>query len=315
MAILGVLNLGNNSLSGRIEGTFPRNCGLNTLDLHGNFLEGKIHESLVNCTMLEVINLGKNKINDTYPCSLNNNTNLRVFVLRSNWLHGSVVCGQTQHNKWSKLQILDISSNHLNGEIPSNWFRQWVSITYKGVEVELVRILKIFTSIDISNNQFSGEIPRAIGQLKVLHVLNVSHNEFTGSIPPSMGDLSQLESLDMSSNKLSGKIPDASLTFLAKFNLSYNQLKGRIPTSNQFLTFENDSYLGNKELCGVPLKRACTTSIVPVYALNSKESNDEKVWQSILYGMGVGAGSLIVISVLYILWKEFSGIRRQTPRA
>ncbi|KAJ0520806.1 putative transferase [Helianthus annuus] len=79
----------------------------------------------------------------------------------------------------------------------------------------------------------------------------------------------------MSSNKLSGKIPDAltCLTFLAKFNLSYNQLKGRsIPTSNQFLTFENDSYLGNKELWGIPLKRACTTSIVPVYALNSKES-------------------------------------------
>ncbi|MFS7976869.1 putative non-specific serine/threonine protein kinase [Helianthus anomalus] len=209
--------------------------------------------------MLEVINLGKNKINDTYPCSLNNNTNLRVFVLRSNWLHGSVVCGQTQHNKWSKLQILDISSNHLNGEIPSDWFRQW------------------------------GEIPRAIGQLKVLHVLNV-------------------DTLDVSSNKLSGKIPDARLTFLAKFNLSYNQLKGRIPTSNQFLTFENDSYLGNKELCGIPLKRACTTSIVPVYALNSKESNDEKGWQSILYGMGVGAGPLIVISVLYILWKEFSGL-------
>ncbi|KAJ0520807.1 putative leucine-rich repeat domain superfamily [Helianthus annuus] len=122
---LGVLNLGNNSLSGRIEGMFPINCGLNTLDLHGNLLEGKIPESLVNCTMIEVINLGKNKINDTYPCSLNNNTNLRVFVLRSNWLHRSVVCGQTQHNKWSKLQILDISSNHLNSEIPSNWFRQW----------------------------------------------------------------------------------------------------------------------------------------------------------------------------------------------
>ncbi|KAJ0878643.1 hypothetical protein HanRHA438_Chr10g0442111 [Helianthus annuus] len=67
-----------------------------------------------------------------------------------------------------------------------------------------------------------------------------------------------------------------------------------------------NSLSGNKELCGIPLKRACTTSIVPVYALvyalNSKESNDEKGWQSIFCGMGVGAGSLIVISVLYILW-------------
>ncbi|KAF5785532.1 putative leucine-rich repeat domain superfamily [Helianthus annuus] len=87
--------------------------------------------------MIEVINLGKNKINDTYPCSLNNNTNLRVFFfffLRSNWLHGSAVCGQTQHNKWSKLQILDISSNHLNGEIPSNWFRQWGAMINDNIE-------------------------------------------------------------------------------------------------------------------------------------------------------------------------------------
>ncbi|KAJ0882884.1 putative leucine-rich repeat-containing, plant-type, leucine-rich repeat domain superfamily [Helianthus annuus] len=346
---LGVLDLANNSLSGQIEGTFPSNCGLNTLDLHENLLEGKIPESLDNCTMLEVLNLGKNKINDTYPCSLSKNTNLRVLVLRSNRLHGSVVCGPTQHNSWSKLQIVDIASNYLTGEIPENWFRQWgammnhdngdpqekrhlsftvlqvsgyyyqdtVTVTVKGHESELVKILKVFTSIDISNNQFLGEIPYTIGQLKALYALNVSRNEFTGSIPPSLGNLGQLESLDMSSNKFTGEIPHAltSLSFLSTLNLSYNQLKGSIPTGTQFQTFDNDSYLGNKELCGFPLSRACTTSIVtvPKYTPSSEQSDDEKGWQSIFHGMGVGAGSLIVISVLYILWKEYSSsTSRQT---
>nr|GEV41504.1 receptor-like protein 12 [Tanacetum cinerariifolium] len=86
---------------------------------------GKIPESLVNCTMLEVLNLGNNKINDTYPCSLGSITNLRVLVLRNNRFHGSVQCPPNQHNKWQKLQIVDIASNEFSGDIPGNYFLQW----------------------------------------------------------------------------------------------------------------------------------------------------------------------------------------------
>ncbi|GKC91443.1 receptor-like protein 12, partial [Tanacetum coccineum] len=285
---LGVLNLGNNNLSGQIEGMLPNTCGLNTLDLNGNSLEGKIPESLVNCTMLEVLNLGNNKINDTYPCYLGNITNLRVLVLRNNRFHGSVQCPRNQHNKWSKLQIVDIACNDFSGVIPPNCFWQWgammkdrrsskkhlsfqvlqlsdfyyqdtVTVTVKGFELELVKILTLFTSIDISSNRFSGVIPDTIGRLRALYLLNVSHNEFTGSIPQSMGNLSQLESLDMSSNKLTGEIPLVltNLPFLSVLNLSNNQLEGRIPTGNQFQTFGDNSYVGNKDLCGFPLTRNC----------------------------------------------------------
>ncbi|KAL8482324.1 hypothetical protein ACS0TY_028481 [Phlomoides rotata] len=31
----------------------------------------------------------------------------------------------------------------------------------------------------------------------------------------------------------------------------------RIPQAKQFSTFENDSYVGNQGLCGVPLTRKC----------------------------------------------------------
>ncbi|KAK1412427.1 hypothetical protein QVD17_33672 [Tagetes erecta] len=326
---LGILNLANNSLGGRIKGTFPIKCGLNTLDLHGNYLEGEIPRSLVNCTMLRVLNLGNNMINGTYPCYLSNNTNLHVLVLRSNRLQGSVLCGQNRH-KWSKLQILDIARNNFSGTIQADFFSQWdamiteigeskkhlifsvfsstnnyyyedkVTVTAKGLELELVKILTIFTSIDISDNQFSGEIPHTIGRLKALYNFNVSHNGFTGYIPPSLGNLSQLESLDMSSNKLTGEIPKAltNLSFLSTFNLSYNQLKGRIPTGSQFQTFENDSYLGNERLCGFPLSRGCTSSN---HAPDSQESDNENDWRSIYYGFGFGA----IISVLFSLWKEY----------
>ncbi|KAJ0699579.1 putative leucine-rich repeat domain superfamily [Helianthus annuus] len=121
------------------------------------------------------------------------------------------------------------------------YYQDSVILTVKGLELELVKILALFTSIDISSNHFSGEIPSTIGQLKALYLLNISHNEFTGSIPPSIRNLSHLESLDMSSNRITGDIPSVltSLPFLSSFNLSYNHLEGKIPTGNQFNTFDD----------------------------------------------------------------------------
>ncbi|GJZ82090.1 receptor-like protein 12 [Tanacetum coccineum] len=178
---LGVLTLASNRLTGQIKGTFSSTCGLNTLDLHGNSLEGKISRSLVNCIMLEVLNIGNKRITDTYPCYLGNITNLRILVLRNNRFHGSVQCPPNQHNYWSMFQILDIACNDFSGVIPSNGFWQWgammtderssithlsftvlqlskfyyqdtVTVTIKGFEMELVKILTVFTCIDISSN-------------------------------------------------------------------------------------------------------------------------------------------------------------------
>ncbi|CAH1447677.1 unnamed protein product [Lactuca virosa] len=332
---IGVLNLGGNSLSGRIEGIFPSICGLNTLDLHGNRLEGEIPGSLVNCNMLEVLNLGNNNMIDTFPCFLRNNTSLRVLVLRNNKFHGSVRCRDQERNNWSKIQILDIAHNEFNGTVPTDCFWQWdsmmvnddgeesskkhlsfkvltlnefyyqdtVTVMIKGLELELLKILTLFTSVDISSNHFSGEIPTTIGRLTALYMLNVSHNDFTGSIPSSIGNLSQLESLDMSSNKLNGVIPSVltTLSFLSFLNLSNNQLSGRIPPGSQFQTFEEGSFEGNKGLCGFPLNRRCTSQgvIVSKNAPNFEDSNGYD-WQFIFTGVGFGAGAAIVIGPLVL---------------
>ncbi|KAM4078949.1 hypothetical protein ACB094_09G078600 [Castanea mollissima] len=288
---LGVLNQMRNNLSGTISDKFPGKCGLQTLSLNSNQLHGKLPKSLANCANLQVLDVGNNHIEGFFPCHLRNISSLRVLVLRSNSFHGSIGCNGTDVT-WPVLQILDLASNNFTGQFPRKSFSTWkammanegevmsklnhlrfrflnfgqfyyqdtITVTSKGLAIELVKILTIFTSIDISANKLDGSIPEDMGELKSLYVFNLSHNAFTGKIPPSLGNLSELESLDLSSNMLTGEIPVqlADLTFLAVLNLSFNQLVGPIPQGRQFGTFSSNSYEQNEGLCGYPSEKNCT---------------------------------------------------------
>ncbi|XP_019255189.1 PREDICTED: receptor-like protein 12 [Nicotiana attenuata] len=246
---LVVLNIGRNKLSGIIPDTFPLNCKLRTLELSNNILEGKFPRSLQRCEFLEVLDIGNNMIRSKFPCMLKKFSNLHVLVLRSNKFHGNLQCPIADQT-WSTLQIVDLASNNFSGALLPQYFsnlegmtrssvnpepeRQYldvkysniyyqvrVTLTFKGLSMETVKILVVFTSIDFSCNNFQGAIPEILGNLKSLHHLNFSHNALTGRIPKSVGKLTQLESLDFSVNQLSGRIPDelVGLTFLSVLNL------------------------------------------------------------------------------------------------
>ncbi|KAF8397252.1 hypothetical protein HHK36_016162 [Tetracentron sinense] len=341
---LRVLNLRQNNFHGTIPPqVFPGGCVLRTLDLNGNRLEGRVPRTLANCTMLEVLDLGNNQINDTFPSWLRNLTHLRVLVLRSNKFHGTIGCPGPA-DTFRMLQIIDLSSNEFTGNLPPECFLRWngmmisedeseskqkhtilkfgflelsqlyyqdaVTVTSKGLQMELVKILTVFFSIDLSNNRFQGEIPEEIGRLKSLYVLNLSHNAFAGQIPSSLGNLAQLESLDLSQNKLNGEIPMqlANLTFLSVLNLSDNRLVGMIPKGPQFQTFREDSFDKNTALCGFPLTIKCTDakvppSLTPTSKDSGSKSCNEFDWQLILTGLGFGGGVGIVLGPL-MFWKR-----------
>lgn len=61
---------------------------------------------------------------------------------------------------------------------------------------------QIYTSLDLSKNQLSGDVPDSIGGLKSLKLLSISLNKLSGRTPISFGDLESLESLDLSHNTL-----------------------------------------------------------------------------------------------------------------
>ncbi|XP_065881103.1 receptor like protein 27-like [Euphorbia lathyris] len=330
---LGVLNLRGNRFFGAIPDQFPSNCSLKTLDVNGNKIDGKLPRSLANCTMLEVLDLGNNGMKDSFPCLLKNMTNLRVLVLRKNRFFGNIGC-PINHGPWPRLQIVDLASNNFSGGLPDKCLDTWeamkgsgnelhrlgleflqlsglyyqdsVIVTSKGLQMQLVKILTVFTSIDFSNNNFEGPIPGTIAKFSALYVLNLSRNALTGQISPSLSNLSQLESLDISDNQLTGPIPSelVDLTFLSFLDLSYNQLVGSIPTGNQFKTFENISYQGNVALCGYPLSKSCSSvdTLPPDRQSDTPERNGYN-WEFIVPSLGFGAGAAAVVSPL-LFWKK-----------
>ncbi|CAB4315241.1 unnamed protein product [Prunus armeniaca] len=331
---LAVLNLRRNNLSGTVPDKFPEHCSLKTLDLNGNQIGGQFPKSLANCTMLEVLNLGNNQIEDTFPCMLTSISTLRVLVLRSNKFYEHTGCLNTNET-WPMLQIVDIAHNNFSGEIPGRCLTTWqammgdeddaqsklkhlrlkilkftevyyqdtVTVTNKGLDMELVKILTVFTSIDISHNKFSGSIPEEVGELKLLHGLNLSSNALTGAIPTSLSNLRQLESIDLSNNKLGGEIPAefAELTFLSFLNLSNNQLVGKIPSTAQLSTFSAASFTGNKGLCGIQLNITCNNPSESPDAVQKAPNHHREINWGVIsveigftFGFGIAIGSLVL---------------------
>ncbi|KAF2318900.1 hypothetical protein GH714_011540 [Hevea brasiliensis] len=325
---LSVLHLGMNKFHGTILETFSIGSNLRYLNFNGNQLQGRIPPSISNCINLEILDLGNNNIDDTFPHFLETLSKLQILILKSNRFHG-LVKGTSANYSFSKLRIFDLSNNTFSGPLPAEYFNNFkammifdlnmkymgapnyssydysVSLTLKGLEIELVKIQTLLTSVDLSGNKFTGEIPQSIGKLKSLKLLNLSHNQLTGNIQPSLGNLSNLESLDLSSNLLVGRIPMqlTYLTFLEVFRVSHNQLEGPIPEGKQFNTFDNTSYEGNLGLCGFPLEK-CDNGERQQPTSSKEIDSKSKIgfgWKAI--SAGYGCGVIFGIAMGYVVFK------------
>ncbi|KAL7229363.1 hypothetical protein ACSBR2_007963 [Camellia fascicularis] len=322
---LGVLKLENNKLMGTIPPSIGHLATLESLHLRHNNLSGKLPQSLRHCINLVLIDLSGNEFIGSIPTWMGNSfSQLVVLNLRSNKFQGSIpyeLC------RLSSLQILDLAHNNLSKFVPKcfNNFTAMAKeqnssglipyftvnsivvvqenafLVTKGREVEYSTTLKLVTSMDLSENNLSGEIPKGLTRLVGLHSLNLSRNHFTGKIPENIGDMEQLESLDFSLNKLCGEIPlsMSSLTFLSHLNLSYNNFIGQIPLSTQLQSLEISSFVGN-ELCGPPLSNCDLNKVIPEVGHGGNEEGEgfSEVWFYAISSLGFVVGFWIVVGPL-----------------
>jgi len=266
------LVLRNNSLSGSVPSSMQYLKSLELISLSQNHLEGELPIFFRNYRNLQILDLGGNKFSGKLPAWIGESlSSLLRLSLRSNLLHGNI---PPQLCLLPSLHILDLAHNDFSGAIPQclgNFSYDGISYTYADVEMLFVSkgreylygnsIIRLFNSIDLSNNNLSGEIPDNVTSSSKLVSLNLSMNHMSGRIPENIGNLQMLESLDLSMNDLSGSIPEglSSLTFLSHLNLSFNNLSGKIPNGYQLQTLNDSSiYEGNSLLCGPPLSTKCS---------------------------------------------------------
>nr|XP_043625424.1 receptor-like protein EIX2 [Erigeron canadensis] len=335
---LQVLTLGNNKLSGEIPRTLGSVQGLQLLNIHENKISGRLPNSLMKLTSLNILQLGKNELTGSIPSWIGTKLSLlKILNLRSNHLEGNLpheLCYLSQ------TQILDLAQNNLSGNIPRCLYNFSVlsgketnslpdlsfsfegydisdgglasatasdTLVMKGQEYTYSSILGLVTLLDLSSNNFSGQIPSELTTLGELKSLNLSRNELTGRIPGEIGDMKALESLDLSMNMLYGELPISlsRLNFLSYFNVSYNNLTGSVPVSTQLQSFNESSFYGNK-LCGTPLSDHCVLVEVPTQTTGYEKKERGFGWGliiSIVLGFVTGFWISVVPLIVSTSWR------------
>ncbi|MED6129784.1 hypothetical protein PIB30_111463, partial [Stylosanthes scabra] len=306
---LDYLDLSYNNFSGKIP-TSLGSLGVQALRLRSNSLSEGIPSSMKNCTYLEILDMGENELSGHIPSWIGSTLkDLQMLSLQRNRFSGSL---PSQICYLTSIQLLDLSSNNLSGQIPKciknftlmaqetpqgvetyshlhtitigsetakHYFDAFVFTMWKGSEQLFVNgEFFLLKGIDLSSNQFSGEIPAEIEDLHELIWLNLSRNNLTGEIPSKIGRLTSLEFLDLSRNQLSGEIPSSltQIDRLAMLDVSHNRLSGTIPTGTQLQSFDASSYEDNLDLCGKPLEKLCIEAGEPQQGARVKFDEDEE---------------------------------------
>ena len=201
--------------------------------------------------------------NWNYPASVCNHwkfPNRHEYSCSDNWcgLSCSVVDGQSHISaiqlpgynlnstsplprlNFPYLEIIDLTSNILEGPIPDSVFNSQVLTQVRFPYTRLNATIPssfgnaaAIVNFDINTNYFTGRIPRSIKKLKKIQNLYLYGNSLSGSIPDEIGELDEVQFIWLQSNSLSGSIPDSigNLTKVANINLSKNNLDGKLPAS------------------------------------------------------------------------------------
>ncbi|PIN10350.1 Non-specific serine/threonine protein kinase [Handroanthus impetiginosus] len=227
-----------------------------SLSLPNSKLLGIIPEDLGLIPHLKTLDLSSNFFNGTLPNSLFNASELQVLSLSNNVISGSIP--EFLPNPIN-LRLLNLSVNALTGGIPKS-----------------ITSLQNLTVVSLRSNYLSGPIPNVI---RYVEFLDLSSNLLNGTLPLEF-DGENLKYLNLSSNKLSGLVPQEFATKIpqnATIDLSFNNLSGEIPESMALTNQKTDSYAGNTELCGKPIKRLCTIpstfSNPPNVSMNASSSS------------------------------------------
>ncbi|KAH9684578.1 Receptor-like protein 7 [Citrus sinensis] len=214
------LDLSNSCLQGSINsssGLFNL-IHLEWLNLAGNdFRYSEIPPGIANLSRLSYLNLSDSFFIGQIPSEILELSNLVSLDLSGNAYPGGILELRKSSltnlaEKLTNLETLNLGLVSIfNTPIPHN-LGNLSSLRFLSLNNCLVRgySLKALTLVE---NNFSGDLPAFIGNLRSLEILDLSLNKFSGELPVFIGNLPSLEELDLSENQLSGDFSN-SIVFL-----------------------------------------------------------------------------------------------------
>ena len=243
------LNLRSNDLTGPVPTELGNLSNLEQLYLYENQLSGEIPDSLGRLSNLTRINLRDNQLTGEIPAELGNLTKLELIRLAGNQLTGCVptglrnvaindfsslalsFCGETPTAATDRAALVALydTTGGTNWTDNTNWrgnssIGEWYGVTTN----DDGRV----TELRLHQNNLSGQIPAALGNLSNLEVLLLLDNGLTGPIPPALGSLSNVRIFYLYQNQLMGDMPSSlgNLSNLERFSVRDNLLSGEIPS-------------------------------------------------------------------------------------
>ncbi|KAJ9567845.1 hypothetical protein OSB04_003811 [Centaurea solstitialis] len=278
---LTYLDLGNNFFSGVVPDISSMN-GLLYLYLNSSGFSGTFPwKSLENMTELVVLSVGDNpfdktpfptevlkllKLNWLYmancsiggviPSGIGALTELVNFEISSNYITGEI---PREISRLNKLWQLELFNNNLTGKLPVGLRNLTkleffdASTNYLEGDLSEVRFLNQLKSLQMFENDLSGDFPPEIGEFKQLVNLSLYRNQLTGSLPRNLGSWSDFNFIDVSENYLTGPIPpdmckNGQMTELLMLQ---NNLSGEIPASYADCKTLTRFRVSNNKLSGV----------------------------------------------------------------
>ncbi|KAJ4819070.1 Leucine-rich repeat receptor-like protein kinase family protein [Rhynchospora pubera] len=207
---LSYLELDGNKLKGKIPSDLGNCKNLTLLNLASNNFGNELPSELGNLSNLVVIKLQMNNFSGRIPYQILNWMNLSTLNFSQNALSGEI---PSQISKLKKLANLNLGGNNLSGSIPStigdmSYLNELQLGNNKLSGIIPAMPVHLTTALNLSHNSFSGPIlSSSFIKSSELEVLDLSQNNFSGQVPESLTYLQFLTLLDLSNNNLSGTLP------------------------------------------------------------------------------------------------------------
>lgn len=256
------------------------------LDLDLNFIQGKLPDSLQSLTAMEHLHIGSAGLTGTLPSWIGAFSNLGSLNLGYNVMHGTL---PSELKNLSALKELALDNNAFEGDVNVLFSSGGLSsLTQLFLDSnsfvgelgdDFVSDMVNLTQLDLSDNAFSGTVPKHFFEFQKLGVLDIHDNDFT-ALPSTIANSTSLKFFAAQKNALVGNMDEIiGLRALTHLDLSQNKMTGAIPDTigdeivglNYLFLAENDFDAGKipfsisnlfslKELS---LKSTSRTGVIP----------------------------------------------------